>query len=657
MFQKKYVVVDSAEKLSDIEDLQVFQTFLSALLKAGWKIIFTVRHSYIDDLKFQLNEFYNASFQSINVPNLSDAELEQLSKDHSFKLPKNERLTQLIQTPLYLSEYLRSYQDIDGEISYADFRELIWRKQIQNSAYQASNIHIRREQCFLQIANERANSGNFFVKGESYDQEAIAKLSQAGIIEHESNIGSYFITHDAYEEWALDKIIERAFRETTNFQVFLQQIGSTLPIRRAFRNWLSDKLSTNDSAAQKMIEFTVSNLNVENHWKDEVLIAVLLSDYSATFFDGFKQQLLTQIPQTITTVPRRRRSVPDDDSAHKSTLLYRILFLLRIACKTVDESMLKFLGIAKAEQVAFRTVFTTPKGNGWNCLIAFLYENRNTLRLQYMNAILPILHDWTTKNKEGETTRSTGLLALYYYTELTNMEGFYFGSHDETKDKLIATILNSAKEIGSELTQLVDEIVAANDGRHTTKHYEFAKACLGPLTESSNIASALPTQVMRLANLFWIDVPDEDRHPFGNYRSDMEHYFGLSHHDHYPGSAYQTPILMLLRTSPSETVRFILEFTNKAIEYFATTELAENEIYEIELHLDDVDKPIKQYNCFRIWSLYRGGQPAPAVLESMHMALENWMLLHLAKLADAETMEAWCLYLCANQSPRPLPPS
>ena len=642
---RKYVIVDSAEKLSDIEDLQVVQTFLSALLKAKWNVVFTVRHSYVDDLKFQLKEFYNAGFQSINVPSLSDTELEQLSKVHSFKLPKNERLTQLIQTPLYLSEYLRSYQDIDGEISYADFRELIWRKQIQNSAYQARNIHIRREQCFLQLAKERANTGNFFVKGESYDQEAIAKLSQAGIIERESNIGGYFITHDAYEEWALDKIIERAFRETTNFKVFLQQIGSTLPIRRAFRNWLSDKLSTNDSAAQKLIEFAVSNPSIKNHWKDEVLVAVLLSDYANTFFGSFKQQLLPQVPQTIAAVPKRRRSVSDDDSAHKSTLLHRILFLLRVACKTVDESMVKLLGIAKAEEVAFRTVFTTPKGSGWDCVIAFLYENRNTLQLQYMNAILPILHDWTTKNKEGATTQNAGLLALYYYTELTNTEGFYFGSHDETKDKLLATILNSAKEIVPELTQLVDEIVAANDGHHTTKHYEFAKACLGPLTETTNIASSIPTQVMRLANLFWVDVPNEDSHPYGRYRNDIEDYFGLAHHDHYPASAYQTPILLLLRTAPGETVNFILNFTNKAIEYFATSSLARSEIYEIELHLDDAEKPIKQYNCFRIWSLYRGGQPAPAVLESMHMALENWMLLHLAKLADPETMEVWCLYL------------
>ncbi len=645
----KYVVVDSAEKLSDIEDLQVFQTFLPALLKAGWKVILTVRYSYLDDLKFQLKEFYNAGFQSINVPSLSDAELEQLSKEHSFKLPKNDRLTQLIQTPLYLSEYLRSYQDIDGEISYADFRELIWRKRIQNSAYQASNIHIRREQCFLQLAKERANTGNFYVEGESYDQDAIAKLSQAGIIERESNIGGYFITHDAYEEWALDKIIERAFRETTSFQLFLQKIGSTLPIRRAFRNWLSDKLSTNDSAAQKLIEFAVSNPSMGSHWKDEVLVAVLLSDYANTFFDTFKQQLLTQVPQTIAAVPnRRRRSVSDDDSAHKSTLLHRILFLLRVACKTVDESMLKLLGIAKAEEVAFRTVFTTPKGSGWDCVIVFLYENRSSLQLQYMNVILPILHDWTTKYKEGATTRNAGLLALYYYTELKNMEGFYFGSNDETKDKLLATILNSAKETGPELTQLVDEIVAANDGRHTTKHYEFAKACLGPLIETTNIAGALPTQVMRLANLFWVDVPKEDAHPYGRYRNDIEDYFGLAHHDHYPASAYQTPILMLLRTAPGEAVNFILDFTNKAIEHFATSSLAKNEVYEVELHLDDAEKPIKQYNCFRIWSLYRGGQPAPAVLESMHMALETWMLLHLAKLATPEIMEKWCLYLLRN---------
>src|SRR5262249_39084391 len=159
----------------------------------------------------------------------------------------------LLRVPLYLNEYLQYYPEVRNDISYADFRELLWRKHIQQSTYQKSNLHVRREECFLKIARTRANSGSFFVNAEGLDQEALSRLNGDGIIERDPAVGGYFITHDAYEEWALDKIIERAFRATDNFSTFYQTIGDSLPIRRAFRSWLSDKLLANEELAKALI--------------------------------------------------------------------------------------------------------------------------------------------------------------------------------------------------------------------------------------------------------------------------------------------------------------------------------------------------------------------------------------------------------------------
>ena len=61
---EKYIIIDSTEKLSDIEDQEVFQEFLSALISSKWKIIFTTRYGYLDDLKFQLIEVYRVSFKA-----------------------------------------------------------------------------------------------------------------------------------------------------------------------------------------------------------------------------------------------------------------------------------------------------------------------------------------------------------------------------------------------------------------------------------------------------------------------------------------------------------------------------------------------------------------------------------------------------------------
>ncbi|MFY9620586.1 MAG: hypothetical protein WAQ99_12325 [Pyrinomonadaceae bacterium] len=74
--EKKYVVIDSAEKLSDLEDQEAFQELLSTLLQHDWKIIFTTRYSYLDDLKFQFVEVYRLRFEPLTIENLTLDELQ-----------------------------------------------------------------------------------------------------------------------------------------------------------------------------------------------------------------------------------------------------------------------------------------------------------------------------------------------------------------------------------------------------------------------------------------------------------------------------------------------------------------------------------------------------------------------------------------------------
>lgn len=51
---KKTFIIDSAEKLADLENQYVLIELLSALIKDSWKIIFTNRNGYLDDLCFQI---------------------------------------------------------------------------------------------------------------------------------------------------------------------------------------------------------------------------------------------------------------------------------------------------------------------------------------------------------------------------------------------------------------------------------------------------------------------------------------------------------------------------------------------------------------------------------------------------------------------------
>lgn len=646
---EKYIIFDSAERLSEIEDQDVFRMFLSDLVANGWKVIFTVRHSYLDDLRFQLKEFYGVNFASLNIPYLSSEEIEKISKEHKFEIPKNDRLANLLSTPLYLSEYLQNYTETKVDITYADFREIVWKKQIQNSSYQSNNLHRRREECFLKIARQRANEGGFFVKTDESDHEALQKLEASEIIKFDSNAGGYFITHDVYEEWALGMLIERSFINASDYQAFYGDIGDSLPIRRAFRGWLSDKLFANDEKAKKLIEFTVQNSGIKNHWKDEVVVSVLLSDYSKVFFELFEEELLKE-PERVVSVESSSKivSVVNIDYKFEQRLLHRVLFLLRIACKTVDEDFLNRLGLTRANALSLKTIFTTPKGSGWASAIAFINKHKDKLQLRNMNVVLSVLDDWNRGHRQGETTKDASQIALFYYDTLTAQEGFYFSSRDSSKEQLIRTILNGSGEIKEELTAIVNKIVATKDTTHRGRYYELVKTILSSILDSSEVAQHLPKEVIKLANLFWFYNPPKDRHPYSDYRNDIEQYFDLTggHLEYYPASAFQTPIGTLLQTAPQETVDFILTFTNRSIEYFSKSELG-NEAEEIDVIVDDSGATVKQYIGHRIWNTYRGTQVVPPLLESIHMALENW-LLRIAKTWDQEIVEKWCLYLINN---------
>ena len=299
--------------------------------------------------------------------------------------------------------------------------------------------------------------------------------------------------------------------------------------------------------------------------------------------------------------------------------------------------------------ILLKTVFTTPKGKGWDSTLAFINKHKERLQFRYMGSILPVLDDWNRSHKHGETTQNASQIALFYYEELTKQKGFYFSSSDDTKDQLVKTILNGSSEIKTELTQIVDEIIGKKDSSHRGRYYELVKMILSSIVDSSEISKQLPVEVMRLANLFWSFTPSNDGQSFSNYRGDIEQHFDLasSHHEYYPASAFQTPIFQLLRTAPDATADFILSFTNKSIEYFAKSEFAQHEVHEITLVIDESGTTVKQYICHRIWNMYRGTQVAPALLESIHMALERWLLM-MAKTATPEVLESWCLYLIKN---------
>jgi hypothetical protein len=609
----KIIVIDSSEKLLDLNNTDPFKEFLSILINRNWKLIFTTRDNYLEDLNYQFFEIYKIAPLNINLQNLELDELSSISEQNNFSLPRDEKLLDLIKNPFYLNEYLKFY-DKDEEINYIDFKEKLWNKIIKKSKP-------AREQCFLKIAFERVNDGQFYISPNCESQILDNELKKDGILGYESPHG-YFITHDIYEEWALEKIIEFEFKKKNDNKAFFQNIGNSLSMRRSFRKWVSEKLLLEDNEIKNFIEDVLKNSEIDSFWKDEILVSVLLSDYSEKFFEIFKKELLI-----------------DDQE-----LLKKLTFLLRIACKEVDEEFFRQLGIKNLNLFSLKYVLTKPKGQGWQSLIKFVFENLDTIGIKNIYFVLPIIHDWNRKFSEGETTKFSSLTALQYYQWIIK-EDVYFSDKD-TKDHLLQTILYGCSEIKSELEEIFKEILKNKWKNHRDPYYDLSKVILTKI-EGITASKIFPEYVLKLADLFWSFTPKEEE-LYDNSRMGVEQYFGIEddHLDYFPTSSYQTPIYWLLQYSLKETIDFILEFTNKTVEQFAKSNFAKYEVEEVEVCIEK-EKSIKQYISDRLWCTYRGTQVSPHVLESMHMALEKFFL-EMGKDADSETLESWLLYLLKN---------
>tara|TARA_R110002049_G_scaffold154032_1_gene318503 strand:+ start:16999 stop:21789 length:4791 start_codon:yes stop_codon:yes gene_type:complete len=609
----KTVVIDSAEHLLTLENTDPIKEYLSNLIKAGWRVWFTTRNTYLDDLIFQLYEMYKISFKSVHLENLNEDTLFELAKKHDFVIPDDKRLKALILTPFYLREYFRHYQDNKGS-SYFEFKESLWPRVIAKHSPQ-------REQFFIHLAEERANSGRFFVIPDpSYSNETAEKaLVSDGIISYESTRG-YFITHDIYEEWALDKFVESNFLSSENAEIFFDKIQQSLPIRRVFRRWLSEKLSAANEEVSHLIVESLSSRKISNLWKDEVLVSMLLSDYSDYFFNVNKDLLL------------------EDDFR----LLKQICLLIRIGCKVIDNGFFDRLGVRIPDISSMEYVITKPKGNGWKSLIKFIANHLEKIGVDNLNFALPALYDWNSHNKSGDTTKYSSLIALSFYKSV--IEKNIFIRDDGFSKDLILTILYGVGEIKSELEAIIDEIILNNWKRHNDPYHLMSEFILTKM-ECFNVAMEIPEKVIALAKCLWMYEPPENDDYFYGSRLEIDHEFGVEngHQEYFPASAYQTPIYALLQTDLELALNFITDLINYASKKYAESSLDIGQIETATLFLDDgkkIDLPISN----RLWCMYRGTQVNPDLLESILMSLERFFL-ERGKNTKSETLEFYLNYI------------
>lgn len=597
----KIFVIDSAEKLAEISNNDILTTLIQKLKENAWNIIFTTRYAYLNDLTFHIKENYQLPFDVNDISLISADELKSIADEFKFSLPDNQKFLERLRNLFYLREYVQQYSNIDKQGNYNGFIDLLWKKRIQNTV-QKDNLHLEREKCIISIAKQRCETGRFYINAENLPQSALFQLKQDEILGYDETHNGYFITHDIYEEWTLNKIVSRNFSNYSNTKEFFDNLGNSLPIRRAFRLWLSDHLSENSKEIESFIQDAFTNVEVSQFWKDEFLVSVLLSDYSETFFNFFEKEII----------------------ANDFKILKRILFLLRIAC--TDISSIQNIEIIK------------PKGKGWDEVIALIYKHKSYFFDSNLKLVLPVLTDWCDFNKTGKTTKYAGFLALSVIQKTETEENFYM--HEVAEENILKVVFNSANELKSELKEIFDNVVS----NKWTEHRDPYKGLCSKILEKPYIATelikTLPLSVIQLCDLFWQKHPKkQDR--FGYDRDTMESRYGLAgKHEfkYFPSSANQTPIKWLLQIEFYKTLDFIIDFTNRAVESYSKSDYGKEDVVQVTLYINETD--VTQYLSGAIWNMYRGnGSPVvPHVLQSIHMALEN-ILLEFAQISKSELIQ------------------
>ena len=336
----------------------------------------------------------------------------------------------------------------------------------------------------------------------------------------------------------------------------------------------------------------------------------LQSQYASVFFETFERQLL----------------------AHNSELLRRVLFTLRTACKDINYEVLHSIISDKDTYQTASFVPTSPVGQGWKMVIHYLFSIREKLNKEHLKLIYPILQEWNDNSSSGETTQEATLLAIKYY-ELTTSTTRYAGIRDERRERLIRTVSKGVREVEDKIITILDEVIRSLINEEESIYTPLAIDIVANSIHHIQLIYLVPEKILNL--LLWkkkkIYAEDTFRRGHSWYDEELSKNVGLNdgyQMRYYPPSAYQTPILFLLRAAPWKTMKFITSLSDYVVEHYAESAYA-NQLEEITLLVQG--REVRQLTSEILWQAYRGSHHLPDAYTSTLMALERYLLDELGK--------------------------
>lgn len=624
LLPEKILVIESLEKILELNLNNALIDLLQFLKKqTGWKIIATGRDYAYQQIMFNYVQPRGILYESINVGPFSDDQIEELgSKIPALKtLLENQSLNELLHIPFYIELAMRAINNgakFNANNTEKEFKEIIWQSVISRDSDRKLGMHIKRKMTFIEIAKKRAKEMTFGVDEDDYDSEVIAKLEADNLIHRDSK--KYVISpkHDVLEDWALEEFISKEYAKNRHdIKLFLRSIGNEPAINRAFRLWFFQQIKYKEINIDFIYKLLLTD-NIDNHWKDEVISALLQSDCPDEFIKTMTNILLE----------------------NECYFLIRFCFILRLTCQKPVSLQLN----NKAhDSHQTNTLFLKPNGKGWQSIFDFIYENLEKITDNAKPQLIQLMDEWckiiNIQNNLPEFARTVGLIALWL---LEPIKDSYQDNDKKHREIILSILIRVSLAIDGEFNELMEKDVFIS--QKPSERLAYVDTLINLLFVSPYVPFICKYSPKLIIKLVWhecLSLPiEENEDIFGRYaRMGFNEYFGLEYEKgFFPASGMKGPFKPLLNFHTRLGLDFIIQLFNTTAQSYANSDFSkakedeehsimafETVAKQIELTLND-GTVIKQYASPYLWKGYRGSSTLPYILQCALMALENWLI-------------------------------
>ena len=604
--QERVVVhVDSLERLLEHSTRDAFSDLVGIVERCHHvRLLLTCRDHSLETV---VHSFFGVPAQNpsvIRLPALEDSELDEVQAciPHLADPLSDPDLRELLRIPYFLEMATRIDWALEKDVpsGVTAFRQRCWSEVVRRDSHTVSDLPTRREKALVELSIVRARELRAFVQTDELDEAALEELRRDDILTR-NPYGLAAPVHDVIEDWAIIRWIETRL-ETHEWQPqhIAEEIGGYPAIRRGFREWLREALNSNADRADEFVLSAYRDESLESHFRDDVLISMLLSKSSRDFVFREKGHLL----------------------ANGGQLLISLIHLMRVACKILPSW--------PGEGDQLYSFHLRPEGEAWAAVLEFVADNIDRLLPDQIGVLVGLLEDWVQGSQNPVQQDGSGPVGEIAFRLLESLDGY---SHRELRVRVLQVIAKAPRANKGEFVTLVERASDETNRRDPTMQ-DLAELLLCH-PDGILACREFPKQMANLTlSQFLMSDAELERakeSPFGLSIPDTRLDFGLRSirkFDYDNPSAFKGPFLPLLNHHPAIGLNLILKLVNHAGNWYGTRKWSMSRVEppsRIVISLVDQGE-IEQWCNERLWMAYRGISKVPTVIQCALMALESWLL-------------------------------